>query len=189
MESQISVDFQWIFSVCAFFLWITMCDTRHCRGSHTRQVTVMHHSTQKCATVTVRQELLISTPLSSPLFPTVALTATSNCLTQLRNNCPPSPEKGVGSTLTSPPGKRPIYIPVSGLKGSPSPCQMSITQLCSSSEACETTSVQLYCGAKMTMARLKETHLLLCFLLEKRQDTQRQQTKRDCNKKQAFMIS
>lgn len=41
----------------------------------------------------------------------------------------------------------------------------------------------------MTMARLKETHLLLCFLLEKRQDTQRQQTKRDCNKKQAFMIS
>lgn len=79
--------------------------------------------------------ILTSSPLQSPP-PTVALMATSNCLTQPRKLWLPSPGKCAGrSTLTSLPGEHLPNIPELGLKGSSSPHHMSVTQLLSVSKA------------------------------------------------------
>lgn len=48
---------------------------------------------------------------------------------------PKTPANGGRSTLTSLPGKHPTYVPVPGLKVSSSARHMSVTALCSASEA------------------------------------------------------
>ena len=67
-------------------------------------------------TVAVRQELVISTPLQSQLFP-YCPSRQPPTVSPSSENCFPTPAKGVRSTLPSQLGKCPENTPVPGLKG------------------------------------------------------------------------